>query len=585
MNRTDMRKNWAGANEVKETMIPDKKMPDAARFLFAVVVLCSLCIPALAVQPQWTFPLSPNASYEGNLNKVTISDDGQYLAAYVAENNTILFFNRTGALLWNREFAAERPPWISSIRIAPDNRIIAASELVPGCCAGSVTSTPSNQVILFDRTGAVLWNYSTLSPPTAVAISPDASRIYAGTEDRRVICLDRNGSLMWMKDTDAPVYSLTLSKDGTLIAAAGTNPGTTPEGTVNYPNDLFLFDRNGSLLWKYRTGGPNAVAISGDNSVVAVVGGRYGNLYLFNRTGGLAGGRSFPETGSSLAISDDAGRIFVGSVEGSVYGLDSDGTMLWSIKTPRLSRNIATDDNGEYVVFGNGSSVRTVDRNGSVLRDYPTGAWVSSVAVSADGRATGAIADAVYFFGAPNPESPANATITIEPLTDHYIGDSFVLRGTANMPPGEEILVDILPYSPENARGFLMSDTRKLGMSEMVIVQPGKNSRGEWSCPVHTAGWVPLTYRVRVTPVNPEYGDSVSTQFNLTERPSLTQTAPAENTTTSPASLQNFSITTTAATGNPLQEVPTARPAPLLPAVSVAAAGLGIIALNGFRMR
>jgi FOG: WD40-like repeat len=387
--------------------------------LFFLIPACSAgSAPALAVQPQWTFPLSPNATYEGNLNRVTISDDSQYLAAYVAENNTLLFFNRTGALLWSREFADERPPWISSIRIAPDNSVIAASELVPGCCAGSVTSTTSNQVILFDRTGAVLWNYSTLSPPTAVVISPDASRIYAGTEDRRVICLDRNGSVLWTKDADAPVYSLTLSKDGTLIAAAGANPGTTPEGMVNYPNDLFLFDRNGSLLWKYRTGGPNAVAISGDNSIIAVVGGRYGNLYLFNRTGSLVGGRSFPETGASLAMSDDAGRIFVGSVEGSVYGLDSDGTMLWTIKNPRLSRNIATDDNGDYVVFGNGSSVRTIDRNGSVLRDYLTGAWVSSVAISADGRAAGAIANAVYFFGAPNPESPANATITIDPVTD-----------------------------------------------------------------------------------------------------------------------------------------------------------------------
>jgi len=391
--------------------------------LLALVALCLLCIPALAVQPLWTYSLSPNASYEGNLNRIAISDDGQYLAAYVAENGTLLFFNRTGALLWSRQFDADRPPWISSIRIARDNSIIAVSELVPGCCAGSVTSTPSNQVLLFDRTGAVLWNYSTMSPPTGVAISPDAARVYAGTDDRRVICLDRSGSVLWTNRTDAPVSSLTLSQDGTLVAAAGTNPGTIPEGTVSYPNDLFLFDRNGSLLWKYRTGGPNTVAISGDNSIIAVVGGRYGNLYLFNRTGGLVGGRSFPETGSSLAMSDDAGRIFVGSVEGSVYGLDSNGTMLWTIKTSRLSRNIAAANDGNSVVFGNGSTIMMVDRNGSEHLDYPTGAWVSSVAVSGNGNSAGAIADAVYFFGSPEPESSANVSITLEPVTDHSTGN------------------------------------------------------------------------------------------------------------------------------------------------------------------
>jgi len=422
MPRTDTRKIRAGANGLKETMIQDKKMSTASRFLLALTALCLLCIPALAIQPWWTYPISPNATYEGNLNRIAISDDGQYLAAYVADENTLLFFSQSGKPLWSRQVTAERAPWISSISIARDNRIIAVSELVPGCCAGSVTSTPSNQLLLFDRTGPVLGNYSTMSPPTDVAISPDASRIYAGTEDRRVICLDRNGSVLWTQSTDAPVSSLTLSKDGTLIAAAGTNPGTTPEGRVNYPNDLFLFDRNGSLLWKYRTGGPNTVAISGDNSIIAVVGGRYGNLYLFNRTGGLVGGRSFPETGSSLALSDDASRIFVGSVEGSVYGLDSNGTMLWTIKTSRLSRNIAADDNGNSVVFGNGSSVETVDRNGSVLWEYPTGAWVSSVAVSGDGHAAGAIADAVYFFGSPDQDTSANMAITNEPVSNHSTG-------------------------------------------------------------------------------------------------------------------------------------------------------------------
>ncbi|MFA6361965.1 WD40 repeat domain-containing protein [Methanoregula sp.] len=559
-------------------MKQDKKIPNASGLLPALVVLCLLCVPALAVQPQWTFPLSPDATHEGNLNRITISDNGQYLAAYVADEDTLLYFNRTGALLWSRQFTAERPPWISSIDISRDNSIIAASELVPGCCAGSVTSTTSNQVILFDRTGAILWNYSTLSPPTAVAISPDASRIYAGTQDSRVICLDRNGSVLWTRDTDAPIYALTLSRDGTLIAAAGTNPGTTPEGTVNYPEDLFLYDQNGSLLWKYRTGGPNTVAISGDNSVIAVVGGTFGNLYLFNRIGGLVGERSFPETGSSLAMSDDAHRIIVGSIRGSVYGLDNAGTILWTIKTPSLSRNIAAANDGNSIVFGNGSSVQTVDRNGSVLRDYPTGAWVSSVAMSGNGNATGAIADAVYFFGSPYQDNSANVSIAIDPVGDHYIGDSFVVHGTANMPPGEEILVDILSASPEDSRGFSMGETRKLGMSATAIVQPGKSSPGEWSCPVHTAGWAPFTYRVRLTPVNPGYGEPVSTQFNLTERPSLTQTAPAGNTTTSPASLQNFSITTTAPTGNPPHEVPTTHPASLPLAVSIAATGLGAAA-------
>ena len=269
------------------------------------------------VQPQWTFSLSPNATYEGNLNRVTISDDGQYLAAYVADENTLLYFNRTGALLWSRSFTAERPPWISSIQYCAGQQHRRGIRTGAGLLRGFGHVHDIKPGDLFDRTAAILWNYSTMSPPSAVAISPDASRMYVGTEDSRVICLNRNGSVLWTQSTDAPVHSLTLSKDGTLIAAAGTNPGTTPNGTVNYPDDLFLYNQNGSPLWKYRTGGPNKVAISGDNAEIAVVGGTFGNLYLFNRTGGLVDERSFPENWSlSLAMSNDASRIFVGSVEG-----------------------------------------------------------------------------------------------------------------------------------------------------------------------------------------------------------------------------------------------------------------------------
>jgi len=176
----------------------------------------------------------------------------------------------------------------------------------------------------------------------------------------------------------------------------------------------------------------------------------------------------------------------------------------------------------------------------------------------------------------PNTTHEGNLNkITIDPITDHSTDDSFVVHGTANMPPGEKILVDILPALEEYPPGGLRGGWE--GMSETAIVQPGKNSPGEWSCPVRTAGWVPFTYRVRVTPVNQEYGEPVSTQFNLTERQSPTQTAPAQNTTASPVLLQNFSIATTAATGNPPQEVPTTHPAPLLPTVSIAAAGLGVL--------
>jgi hypothetical protein len=329
---------------------------------------------------------------------VKISDDGQYLAVYVADQNTLLYFSQSGTLLWSEEFVADHRPWISSVSIAHDNSIVAVSELVPGCCEGSISNTTSNRIILFGRNGSELWNYTTLRAPLAVAISPDSSRIYAGTDDRQVICLDRNGTVQWRRNTDAPVYSLAVSGDSSTIAAAGTNPGKTSWGTVIYPEDLFLFDQDGSPLWKFQTGGPNTVAISSDGSKIAVVGGKYGNLYLFNKTGNIVNEHSFRETGSSLAMSKDAGLVVVGSLEGSLYGLNTSGKVAWNIRTPRLSRNVAVAGDGNSVAFGNGRSIMISRQNGSVVLDYPTGTWISSVTMSDDGHAVGAISDAIYFF-------------------------------------------------------------------------------------------------------------------------------------------------------------------------------------------
>ena len=60
------------------------------------------------------------------------------------------------------------------------------------------------------------------------------------------------------------------------------NPGRH----VSYPNDLFLFDRNGSPLWKYRTGGPIR-SRQQDNTYLRCR-GQVRNLYLFNRPGVLS---------------------------------------------------------------------------------------------------------------------------------------------------------------------------------------------------------------------------------------------------------------------------------------------------------
>jgi hypothetical protein len=110
--------------------------------------------------------------------------------------------------------------------------------------------------------------------------------------------------------------------------------------------------------------------------------------------------------------------------------------------------------------------------------------------------------------------------VTLDPESDHFIGDSFVVKGTAQMPPGEKILVEIQPA--HSHPGVMMEGNMTTGMSATVLVRAGRGTQGEWTCPVTLNNWMPGTYIVSVTPVNPKYGLSLTTQFTLSERRNIT---------------------------------------------------------------
>lgn len=504
--------------------------------------ICALVAPVSAIQPLWTFPLSENATYESNLNSIHISDDSNFIAAYAGYEKTLRYFDKSGTLLWTRTFSAESDPWISSVSIAPDGSAVAVSQLVPGCCHGVVTNTTSNQIFLFDRNGSILWNYTTLVPPLSVAIAPDNRMIYASFSDSRIICLNREGLVQWTNTTDAPVISFAISGEGSVIAAAATNSYGTSPGDVSYPWDFFVLSQSGIPLGKYRTGGLNAVAISKDGLTIAVMGGKFGNLFLFNQSGKIIREKSFTGTGASLAMSRDANRIMTGTIEGNVYGMDTAGTVLWETKASPLSRTIAVAADGSSVAYGDNRTVISSDPAGRILWQYPTGAWVSGVALSADGRYLGVISDKIYLFDISTKESGLKTTeptlassragpksaseaylvqaghttispqlcepldtsmtppsITIDPIRWYSAGESFSITGTTLLPAEQEILIEVMTKDFMS----LKSNPKDIfGQTGTVKSMTGPGGISRWEYLVNTSGWVPDKYLIQVTPLS-----------------------------------------------------------------------------------
>lgn len=205
---------------------------------------------------------------------------------------------------------------------------------------------------------------------------------------------------------------------------------------------------------------------------------------------------------------------------------------------------------------------------------------------------------------------PAQPYITINPVGDHTLDEVFFISGTTNLPVSDSPLLFEIGSNWYNPGGS------GCGYQSNVTIEPGVNGINTWSCnatpalwqtygngprPHITAGAVPGEYGVKVSSLDPrisakatgffsilspgEIERSTTASPGLTPTPTITVVRDQEGRgiSDSPVSGQDPSQGTITQTGNPLQEVPTTHPAPLLPAVSVAATGLGIMVIHRSR--
>ncbi|AGB02595.1 outer membrane protein assembly factor BamB family protein [Methanoregula formicica] len=335
-------------------MMPGKITPF---FFFFILAFLITPFPVMGLEyplhPAWEVPLVPSDN-PANLSPVLhVAEEGRLISLNYPYSPDFFVYDGNGSLLFNKTLTAEKIPWVSSITPVPDGTGIVITQLVPGCCHGSVSNTTSNKVTFYDRSGRIVWDYVTYQPPLASAVLPNTGDIVVGTEDGRIIGLDRNGSVRWTTVVDAPVLSFAASADGSTLVAAGDS---NYDSWIHYgerlsPYDLFFLDGTGSVLGKYQTRGQNTVAVSRNGSVIAVIGGRFGNLMMFNRTGTMTGERSFPGAGTALDISDDGTRLVVETSEGRVYALD--GKMQEIVSLPgEPGQRIAVSDTGDVLARG-----------------------------------------------------------------------------------------------------------------------------------------------------------------------------------------------------------------------------------------
>jgi hypothetical protein len=101
-------------------------------------------------------------------------------------------------------------------------------------------------------------------------------------------------------------------------------------------------------------------------------------------------------------------------------------------------------------------------------------------------------------------QTPGNRFISIDPVPDHFSGESFTITGTTNLSAGEQILVDI--YSPDHMSG--PKGTFSSGSVGTVTVRNESGGKNSWSFTVGPSDLEPDKYTVVATSYGPERGDS-----------------------------------------------------------------------------
>lgn len=364
--------------------------------VLSCILAAILVTPVFATAPAWTWQFPNPDEQWGILGQVTFSPDNQYFVATAPDGSEAFAFSANGTLLWN--YTPENTTtdwtklWITGVSISPDSSRIGIAAMLPGCCHGVITNTPSNKISVFDRNGSLLWNYSNLEPPRSLTISDDGQVICAGYASRNISCIGMDGSPRWNVTLSSPVSEVEASDDGNYLFVNSKN------ADGQYTGDRYILTRDGTHIWKYQTRGRNSVGISPDAQAMVVLGDSHGNLYARNPTGEIVWKHEFSRIGTAMAQSGNGKYVVAGTDDNRIHLLDDRGDELWDYRVADPVTSVALSNDAGTIVAGTEGGLYILNKSGSLIGNYTTTTPVRAVGVSSDGRSVAGISDRIYFF-------------------------------------------------------------------------------------------------------------------------------------------------------------------------------------------
>jgi ABC-type sugar transport system permease subunit/outer membrane protein assembly factor BamB len=238
----------------------------------------------------------------------------------------------------------------------------------------------NNLVTAFNRAGEELWTFTTGGTVWGVATSADGAANAVAAEDRRVYLLDGAGQPLWEYRHSHILLDVAIAGDGSLVAAVAENRAV-----------LALDGATGELRWQANL--PNvadSVAIYGAANARVVVGTRNGQVHLLNTDGTELWVAPLRRAVNSVGTVSNGARIVAGTAAGQVILLNgANATPIWETALPTAVNAVAITPDGALIVAGTqGGGVYLLGGESGAIQQEETGAAaVEAVAVTADGNA------------------------------------------------------------------------------------------------------------------------------------------------------------------------------------------------------
>lgn len=221
-----------------------------------------------------------------------------------------------------------------------------------------------------------------------VDTSANGEYIIVGSFDYKVYLFDREGTLLWSYLTGDTVRDVAISFDGKFMAAG------------SYDNNVYFFNTKGDLLWEFRTEKPvRDISISAGGEYL-VVGSNDDHVYFLDHEGNMLWKYKTGGSVIAVALSMKGEYVSVGSKDRSIYFFNRFGDMLWNYETGSVVQDVEMTTKGKYVAAGSfDKNLYFLDRNGKLLWKRRCESPLQKVAISplGDQIAAGGEGEVVLF--------------------------------------------------------------------------------------------------------------------------------------------------------------------------------------------